>query len=166
VRFLELNEIWDWCAQRSIDLDGRTDVASDPQFRHSARTQYAAGQRSGRERAVAKACLRALGPWEECLVWVTLTGVWASGEDWPAYYALRGRAGERRSLETAPGPLFAHGEEQTFVEFLAAVLENAWDAWVLPATSSRETGLRIRVSHDEYVELQSRHAVEPNALAV
>src|SRR5687768_15358387 len=98
VRFLELNEIWEWCAEHGVDVADRTVPAADSRLSHIARTQYATGQRSGREGRVAAACVRALGEWDECLLWVTLTGVWSSSEDWPAYYAMRGARGERRSL--------------------------------------------------------------------
>jgi hypothetical protein len=166
VHFFELNEIQLWCAERGIELEDGTRVAHDSDFPHMTRTQYAAGQRSGRERAVAGSCIRALGQWDECLLWVTLIGVWASGEDWPAYYAMRGRVGERRSIDVAPGHCFEKEEAGPLLDFLTAALENAWDAYVLPAKSGRETGVRIRVSHDEYVELQSRRAIESDALAV
>ena len=166
MRFFELNEIQHWCAERGIESDVNGGLAQDTQLRHTTRAQDATGQRSGHERDVAAACLRALGQWDECVLWVTLTGVWGSGEDWPAYYAMRGRVGERRSLEKAPGHWFQRGDEDLLLQFLTAVLENAWDAYVLPASSGRETDRRLRVSHDEYVELQSRSAVESDALAV
>jgi hypothetical protein len=166
VRFFALNEIQDWCAQRGIELQDGGRVPSDSGFLHTARVRYAAGQRSGRERAVAEACLRALSSWEECLLWITLTGVWPSGEDWPTFYALRGRQGERRSLDVAPGHVFTPGEEAVLLEFLTAVLENAWDAYLLPARSHHALDRRARVSHDEYVELQSRGALESDSLAV
>ena len=166
VRFLELNEIWEWCAERDIEVEDRTLPASDSRLSHVVRTQYASGQRSGRESAVALACARALADWDECLLWVTQTGIWPSSEDWPAYYALRGERGERRSLEEAPGHWFPGGEEEQFTQFLAAVMENGWDAYVLPALRGTQTGVRLRISHDEYVELQSRRALESNPLAV
>jgi hypothetical protein len=166
VRFFELNEIWEWCAERGIEVEDRTLPAADSRLSHVARTQYASGQRSGREGAVAARCVRALGEWDECLLWITQTGIWSSSEDWPAYYAMRGARGERRSIENAPGHCFEDGEEAPLTQFLTAVMENGWDAYVMPAVRGAETGVRLRISHDEYVELQSRRPVESDALAV
>ena len=113
---------------------------------------YAEGERSGREPAVAAAAVRALGAWNECLVWVTEWGVWASGEDWPRFYAWRGAHGERRSLEVAPGHLFSAREAAEMEDLLTPVLENAWDATVLPALAGAPTDRRVVTSHDEWIE--------------
>jgi hypothetical protein len=51
-----------------------------------------------------------LGKWDEYLAWITLWGVWPSGEDWPEFYAWRGALGERRSLDIAPGHRFDYRE--------------------------------------------------------
>jgi hypothetical protein len=110
--------------------------------------------------------VRALGSWDECLLWITLVGVWPSGEDWPAFYAWRGARGERRSLDVAPGYLFSEGEEDLLHAVLAQTFENAWDAYVLPVARSASPSMRARVSHDEWVEVQSRHAVDFGVAAV
>ena len=161
MRFFEIGEIELWCAERGITLtEGEAPVAPDPHLTHAARTLYASGRRSGREPAVAAAAVRALGHWDECLLWVTLVGVFPSGEDWPAYYALRGAEGERRSLGVAPGHWFSEGEGGKLERFLTAVMENAWDAYALPAQRRQVTEVRLRVSHDEWAELQARTPVE------
>ena len=165
LRFLELNEIEEWCGEHRIEVDA-TGPRPDPRLSHLAHVTYASGQRSGREAAVARACLHALGEWEECLLWITLTGVWPSSEDWPAYYAMRGEWGERRALGVAPGHWFRRGENEPLTRFLTAVMENAWDAYVLPVRHNGEIEVRLRISHDEYVELQSRRSVQFEALAV
>lgn len=167
MRFLEESEVELWCAERAIALaDGEARLAADPRLSHRSRVLYASGGRSGREPAVAEAAVRALGDWEECLLWITLVGVWPSGEDWPAYYALRGAEGERRSLGTAPGHLFAADEQSKLAPFLSIVMENGWDAWALPARGGRPTEARLRVSHDEWVELQASTPIELAAPAV
>lgn len=83
---------------------------------------YAHGRRSGLEAAAARDLVAALGTWDECLVWITLWGVWGSGEDWPEYYAWRGSLGERRSLDVAPGHRFDRDE----VALLTQLLELVW----------------------------------------
>lgn len=166
MRFFEINEIWAWCAERGIALERETRPAADPRLSHVARIIYADGDRSGREPAVAAVCVEALPPWDECLLWVTLVGVWSSTEDWPTYYAMRGVQGERRSLDIAPGHWFGAGEREQLVAFLTRVLENGWDAYVLPSWRRGRTTARLRVSHDEWVELQSDTPVELSPPAV
>jgi hypothetical protein len=156
MRFLESNEIWEWCAERHIALQEDVRPADDPNFVRSGKWLYAGGERSGREPQVAVDCVRALGPWTECLVWITLTGVWASSEDWPAVYAWRGAHGERRSVDVAPGYLFETGEESKLTEVLTRIMENGWDACVLPATGRTARPIRARISHDEWIELRAR----------
>lgn len=161
MRFLEIGEVELWCAERGIALvEGEVRVAPDPRLTYVARTIYAEGQRSGREPMVAAAAVRALGDWDECLLWVTLVGVWPSTEDWPAYYALRGAEGERRSLGVAPGHWFEGRERGKLERFLTAVMENGWNAYALPARSGQATDVRLQLSHDEWAELQARVPVE------
>ena len=105
---------------------------------------------------MAAACVRAIGRWDECLLWIQTWGVWPSGEDWPAYYALRGDQGERRSLDTAPGHLFETGEHALFSHFVTLVMENAWDADIIVVPKI----MRIHIDHDELVELRSNMAIE------
>ena len=127
---------------------------------------YAEGERSGREPAVAAAAVRALGAWDECLAWLTGWGVWASGEDWPRFYAWRGAHGERRSLEAAPGHLFAAGEAAELEGLLTHILENGWDATLLPARGGAPTDRRVVASHDEWIDVRSRNPVEFTVAAV
>ena len=155
MRFLELNEIAEWCVERGIPLEGWTRPAVDEKLSNSARAQFAAGKRSGRESAFAAAIVRAIGRWDECLLWVTLTGVWASGENWPAYYAMRGQHGEQRSLETATGHWFDHTEQGELIGYLTLVMENGWDAHLLPSVGGQAASTRGEISHDEWVELRS-----------
>ena len=154
MRFLELVQIEEWCDKHGIRLSNRLPTP-DPLLSHHARSTYSEGKRSGRELSVAASCVKTLGAWEECLLWVTGWGIWASGEDWPKYYAARGARGERRSLQTAPGHLFEAGESTAMTEFITLVLENAWDAFILPAALGGDMRLRICVSHDEWLEVCS-----------
>lgn len=167
MRFLEECEVEEWCAERDITLeDGEVRVVRDPRLTHCSRRVYANGKRSGREAEIAGHAVAALGEWDECLLWVTLVGVWASGEDWPAYYALRGAENERRSLDKASGHWFDFGERPKLVRFLTAVMENGWNAATLPCRGGRTTDVRLCVSHDEWIEVQSRLPVDFAAPAV
>jgi hypothetical protein len=160
MRFLEGNEIAEWCSDRGVAVD----PAQLPQLgpaRVVRRTTYAEGRRSGRERAVATQSVEELRAWAECLLIVSQWGIWASGEDWPAYYAARAEHDERRSIDVAPGHLFTSTEQQELIRFLTMVMENGWDAQILTANSTSVGPLSIFVSHDEWVEL--REATSPKA---
>jgi hypothetical protein len=154
MEFLPPHEIRAWCDAHGFALtpdDRRLPLPGAASYRF--RLPYAEGQRSGREPKVAARCLEELGPWEECLLWVIEWGIWPSGEDWPRYYAARGAREERRSIEEAPGHRFVAGEEADLLEFLTLVLENAWDAAVLPAAGGSRTRAQLAVSHDEFVDV-------------
>ena len=153
--FLEDVEIKEWRADHGVGLGDDGFPTLDHALIYEVRVAYARGARSGRERGVAEDCVQILGSWEECLLWVTQWGIWGSGEDWPTYYAARGRRGERRSLGKAPGHLFESAETADLAEFLTLVMENAWDAYLLPAYQGAVDRLRILVSHDELVEVRS-----------
>lgn len=150
VEFLEHNQIGEWTAKRGLE---RGTDARREELVSRGRTAYAHGRRSGAERAAAAELVRALGPWDECLVWIRLWGVWPSSEDWPRFYAWRGERGERRSLQVAPGHRFDVGESDLLREVLTLVMDNAWDADVLCSQSGRADGLRARISHDEWYEI-------------
>ena len=162
MRFIETNEIQEWCKDRRIALADDGALLDDPTLLHRKRAPYARGQRSAMESSVARECVRALGRWDECLLWVRTWGVWGSSENWPAYYALRGARGERRALEKAPGHLFERVDQEDCLRFLAQVMENAWDADVIVVPKIK----RLRISHDEWVELQSTTLTEFTPVAV
>lgn len=119
--------------------------------------QYARGRRSGEEAGAAKHLVTRLGEWDVCLVVITLWNVWPSGEDWPTFYAWRGARGERRSLNIAPGHLFAGSERWPLTELLTLVMENAWDADVLPSWQGHPISLHAKISHDEWYEVRGTH---------
>lgn len=104
---------------------------------------------------VRDACIEVMGSWDECLLWVTQTGVHAYLENWPAFYALRGKDNERNSLWEKPGHLFLWEERERLCAYLDNVLNNFWDALILPATYGQPEALRLRTSHDDYVALWS-----------
>ena len=155
MRFLEINEISEWCRERGLVTDTEWHLAPDDTLSHRSRLVYSPSGRSGLESRAASACIAALRPWQECLLWIVAWGVWPSSEDWPLYYKQRGARGEKRSLDTAPGHLFNSTEHSDLHEFLTLVLENGWDAHLLSDTANL-AGRRIWCSHDGWSELQSR----------
>jgi hypothetical protein len=154
MHFLEQNEIAEWCREHGIAVDDDRLVPVLGPVQVLSRMQYANGRRSGREPTVAAACVAELGEWTECLLVPLQWGIWASGEDWPTYYAARAAHDERRSIDTAPGHLFDWTERDELIRFLTMVMENGWDADVLAAVGNEQSAKRLFVSHEEWVEVR------------
>ena len=152
MEFLELNQICEWAEQHGLKC-GESFALQLPELPSSGRQMYAAGRRTGRESAIADDLVKQLGTWEECLLRITLWGVWRSSEDWPRFYAWRGSMGERRSLRTAPGHRFDRDEIPLLAALITLVMENAWDADVLCSIGSRADLSRAAISHDEWYEV-------------
>jgi hypothetical protein len=167
MRFLEDPFIREWCREHAVAITEPDDtiprLLEDPALSHASRLVFAPHGRSGYEPGVASAILHALGCWDECLLWVTGWGVWPSSENWPRYHALRARHGEKMSLDMAPGHLVTPEESAEFFDLLLQVLENGWDAFVLPALNGEAAPLRLRISHDGWVIVRSG---EPFSLVV
>ena len=155
MEFIEDNQIREWCAERGIPCDDEGKPPPEYSIVESKLFGHAAEPR-GQESAIAAWCVQALGRWDECLLWITLWGVWPSSEDWPTYYAARGMQGERRSIGVAPGHLFARGEEDLLTQFVELTLLNAWNAHVVPVSGGIPTRRRLLISHDEYIEILER----------
>ena len=160
--FLEGNELTWWCRERGLPVleDQRPLDAANLVKRGRVPFTFSSHNATARAQFV-RACLTALGEWDECLLWITQTGIWPSSEDWPAFYALRGELGEKRSIEIAPGHLFARDDTALLERFIEAVVANAWDAYALPTLAGQPTDRRLFLSHDEWAELES---VQPIAL--
>lgn len=168
MRFLAVNECWEWCRAHGVALDAQDRPVFDPTLAHRARLTYVEepGHGVAVRPEVLAAIQDALGRWDECLLWVTLWGVWPSTENWPVYYGLRGNLGERRSLDEAPGHLGASaGDRQQLAAFLRLILNHAWEGYVFAARGA-ETYTRAFISHDEWVSLASRHPFALSTSAV
>lgn len=166
MQILEYTSIWEWCREQGIALEQAertTRLPPDPTLVNRSRVVFAPNGPLGFEPAVAAGILDALGDWTECLLWVTTWGVWPSSEDWPRYYALRGRHGQLLSIDSAPGHLATRDDGAEFSDLLLQVLEQGWDAVLIPARDGRAMPLRINISHDGWVAL---HTVEPAELNV
>jgi hypothetical protein len=150
MQFLEDNQIAEWYSEHGLT---HSNVAVGAVVMKLFFGQSV--EPPGQESEIAAAAVEALGPWEECLLWIKLWSIWPSSEDWPKYYAERGAQGERRSLEIAPGHLFIADEQRLLLRFLQVVLENAWEAEAYPITGGILNGRRLFVSHDEFIEITS-----------
>jgi hypothetical protein len=157
MEFLEDNQICAWARAHGLGCGDAFELKL-PDLPAIYRGEYATGRRSGREAEAAVDLIARLGSWDECLVLITLWGVWASGEDWPKFYEWRGARGERRSIQVAPGHRVASGEKVPLRELLTLIMENAWDADVLPSSHGRADKLLGKISHDEWYEVRTREA--------
>ena len=92
-----------------------------------------------------------LEPFDDCLLWVTLWGVWPSGENLHLFYRLRESYGERRLLQDAPGHLFLKHETTDLVSFVQLALLSGWDFYLLPTPASAA----VFVSHDGFIKLHT-----------
>ena len=152
MEFLEDNQICAWGAERGLQRGDGLAIQLPELDPHPPKV-YAHGRRSGLEAEAARDIVFSLGMWDECLVWVTLWGVWPSGEDWPEFYAWRGSLGECRSINIAPGHRFDYGERPLLTQLLELVMKNAWDADILCSRSGRADQLRAKISHDEWYQI-------------
>ena len=152
VEFLEDNQICAWAEANRLVCGDSFEVLL-PDLPSVCRQLYANGRRSGHETAAADDLVTRLGSWDECLVLITLWGVWASSEDWPKFYEWRGARDERRSLQVAPGHRFDEGERILLTELITLIMENGWDADILCSRSGRADKVRGKISHDEWYEI-------------
>jgi len=152
MEFFEEDSICVWAEERGLARGAGFEVRL-PDWPIVYQGAYASGSRSGHERAAAEGLVRALDPWDECLVWITGWGVYPSGEDWPTFYAWRGAKDERRSLEIAPGHRLDRDEAELLTELLTLIMENAWDAEILGARGASAVVVRGYICHDEWFEV-------------
>lgn len=160
MRFLDHTWIWDWCREHGFPLeepDGpiAPRLADNPSLTHCERAVHSAAADSAKSRELAAKLTATLGAWDECLVWATDWDVWPDVENWPRYYAWRDTFGERRSVGEAPGHLFEPNDSLALTDLLTHVIECGWDATILPSKGRDATGIRVRTSHDEWIELLS-----------
>jgi hypothetical protein len=157
MEFLANNEICVWAQEHGLRCGDRFEVYL-PDLPVLCKRPYANGRRSGEEGATAENLQRQLGTWDECLVVVTLWGVWPSSEDWPRFYSWRGTLGERRSLDVCPGHRFYSSEREMFTQLLTLIMENAWDANILCSYGGLADIMRAKISHDEWYEILAKSA--------
>jgi hypothetical protein len=97
---------------RGLKLDAAENPVIDGRA-HSVVTPFS-GTNSSKLLWLSDVLASKLEPFDECLLWVTLWGVWNSSENWHLFYRLRETYGERRPLWDAPGHLFLKHERADF----------------------------------------------------
>lgn len=94
-------------------------------------------------------CLESvLQPYDDLLVWVTVSGVWPSSEPWHLYYRLRQSYFDHRLLEEAPGHLFMAHESEDARSLIQIGLIAGWDMHLVPNQGFGQA----YISHDEFWE--------------
>jgi hypothetical protein len=92
-----------------------------------------------------------LEPFDQCLLWVTLWGVWSSSENWHLFYRLRETYGEGRPLWDAPGHLFLKHESADLATFIQLTLLSGWDFYLVTSPDYHAAF----VSHDEFLKFST-----------
>jgi hypothetical protein len=133
MRFLETNEIEEWCTNNSISLKNgdRVYPEANPSLSDTSVCYFTESGQPNREPIVSASCVQALGEWDEALLWLTQWGVWTSSD------------------------LFAVEEKAILIEFLAIVTENGWDAFIFPKSLAKPDEIRAFISHDGRIDLYS-----------
>ena len=88
-------------------------------------------------------------PYDECLLWVTQSGVWSSLENFHLFYRLRQSYGERRRLLDAPGHLFLDYESVDLATFAHLGILFGWDYYLL----GNRLELSVFASHDGFLDV-------------
>jgi hypothetical protein len=119
VDFLTDQQCTAWAAAQGVPLPARPrSSALETAGYHSVHFEIPSD--AGRRIALARLLWEAATPYPvDSLLWITEWGVWASGEHMPLVRQLRERFGERRDLQEAPGHVFAAGEDDVALSFLA-----------------------------------------------
>lgn len=149
-------DIEDWCLERNLVSVDDWRQCGNPSLVYSD-TLYTSDSitKDILAEAASISSLEVMGKWDECLLWVRETGIFASCENWPAFFALRGEDNVLSSLGEQSGHLFTWEERGRLGLYLAVVMGNLWDALVLPSINGAPETIRIATSHDEAIDLWS-----------
>jgi hypothetical protein len=164
MRFLEPTYVWDWCRTHGFRLIEDQPLvtprlAPDPALVQTQRAVHtAAGNGEAAAELAAEVCA-ALGRWQSCLAWAIEWDIWENQEDWPRFYSWRGGYNERRSLAAVPGHLFDSADAAELARFVGHAIECGWDVSLLPTLDGGPTGVRIQISHDEWIAIDSTRPV-------
>jgi hypothetical protein len=151
-------ELIDWCSHHKVELDTRGEPVHPYGGSPSLRCDL---PNLTQLTWFCRLVERTLRPRDQCLLWVTTTGVWPSSENWHLYYRLRQAHGDLSLIDEAPGHLFLEFEEADLVSFLAVGLIAGWDMHVIPTNGYG----RAFVSHHEWVEFAMDDPLEIDSLA-
>lgn len=98
---------------------------------------------------LAQDLVDALGHFDECLLWVTQTGVWPSNENLHLYYRLRSSYADVHLVDEKPAVRALRHEASDLVSLVHLGMLFGWDMLLL---TSHDYG-RVFVSHDGWFQL-------------
>jgi hypothetical protein len=156
MKIMEQAAIDDWCQGRGFTL------GPNARFLCGGKSGSVQLQRYGRPGSrpegvtqIAGDILAALGRWDECLVWIAMSGPTGRPASPGSRDPSLSDTTELRALEAHPGRLFGATERQHLSELLYWVLETGRDVHVLPARQDRNIGVSLFISHDGWLELHA-----------
>ena len=153
MQFLDLDECQEWSVAHGYGL--RRDLPL-PEERGVVRVTIRMPKEDPPSRAVAAAPQRALGTWDEMLVWVAQTWVYRHREEMYDIDSALELAGEDRPRDELFGHLLTPEDVLTFRRILLAACDIPWFAYFLPAHADERVPLRwARLTWDGYVRVTS-----------
>ncbi len=99
-----------------------------------------------------------LGPWDECMLWVTQSEIWAANLH--LYYRLRQSYGDMRLLREAPCHLFLAFEDADLRTFLSVGLLNGWEMHLVTTHDYAQ----VFVSHDGWAAVTANQTSQLDVL--
>ncbi len=66
----------------------------------------------------------------------------------------------KSAIKQSPREAAFRRKGAALITFLTLVLENGWDAYVIPARGTAPIDLRLQVSHDEWLKVHSAVPIE------
>lgn len=160
MKILWSNEVSEWYRENNldnyVDSKGLTyDKPILPNFLHSDKLIFNTQGNAPHQDIVVENIISGMPEWSECLVVLTLVGVWPSAEDWPRFYKWRGKNGSRFSVNDAPGHLFYYSDIIELKELLTQIFEFGWEGYVLFKSKESNVDTIVFVSHDGWLEVKS-----------
>jgi hypothetical protein len=160
MQFLSSSESAKWCKAVGVSLN----VSGYPTFDTQSNnltirlSEFGPGRFLYLSRVIASAS----EPHDECLLWVTLAGVWSSHEDMHLYYRLRETYAERRLLADAPGHRFLNYETTDLITFLYIGFLFGWDCYLF----TNRQGVTAYISHDGFLHIRCSSDSETEDMAM
>jgi hypothetical protein len=160
MKILWSNEVWEWYRnnniQNYIDSEGAYyNKPVLPKFTNRDILEFNTQGNTPEQDIIVENFLLGIPEWNECLVVLTLLGVWPSNEDWPRFYNWRGRNGSKFSVYDAPGHLFYNEDIKELKELLTQVFECGWEGYMLLKSKESSVDIIIFISHDGWLEVNS-----------
>jgi hypothetical protein len=160
MKILWSNEVWGWYRKNNLEeyvnsKGQHTDEPVLPEFLNSARLEFNTKGNEEHQDIIVENFLGGMTEWDECLVVITLLGVWPSAEDWPRFYNWRSSNGSRFSVSDAPGHLFYSTDILELKLLLTQIFEFGWEGYMLFKSCQSKVDTIVFISHDGWLKVNS-----------